>query len=126
MPDGKGGTIRKLRFKVLGEVTAEHRRNKDRKTGKLRVPNDLQKLADELTSAANTNTNSISVLTTIGQFVDGIYLPDKKRLKPASYEALSNRWKCYLKDRIGLASCATTSARTRLNSGVKSIGISHT
>ncbi len=65
MPDGKGGTIRKLRFKVLNEVTAEHRRNKD------------------------------------GQFVDGIYLPDKKRLKPASYEALSNRWKCYLKDRIG-------------------------
>src|SRR5689334_11534761 len=83
--DGSGRTVRKLRFKVLGEVTAEHRRNKDRKTHKLRVPDDIQKLADELTNPANTS--KVSVLTTIGQFVDDVYLPEKKEaLKPGSYE----------------------------------------
>jgi integrase len=96
--DGNG-TVRKLRFKVLGEVTAEHRRNKDRKTQKLRVPDDIQKLADQLTNAANTS--KVSVLTTIGQFVDDVYLPEKKEaLKPGSYEAVVQRWNRHLKARI--------------------------
>jgi integrase len=102
VPDGNGGTVRKLQFKVLGEVTAEHRRNKDRNTGKLRIPDDIQSRADGLMRAANTS--GVSVLTTIGQFVSGIYLPEKKQaLKPSSYEALHNRWHQYLEKR--LASC---------------------
>lgn len=100
VPDGNGGIVRKLRFKVLGPVTAEHRRNKDRKSGKLRIPDDIQQQADKIAGAANSS--NMSVLATIEQFVDSIYLPEKKQaLKPGSYEALSWRWDYYLKKRIG-------------------------
>jgi len=37
---------RKLRFKVLGEVTAVHRARRDRKTKKLRIPEEIQKQAN--------------------------------------------------------------------------------
>ncbi len=99
VPDGNGGTIRKLRFKVLGEVTAEHRRNKDRKTGKLRVPDDIQKEADRIADAANTC--KVSVLCTIEEFVTD-YLKDKKlTLRPGSYSGYTQLWEKYLKPRIG-------------------------
>lgn len=97
--DGNGGTVRKLQFKILGEVTADHRRNKDRSTGKPRVPNDIQQLADDITGATNVGVN---VLTTIKQFVNSVYLPEKKQaLKTSSYETLVKRWHFYLMDRIG-------------------------
>lgn len=97
--DGNGRTARKLRFKVLGEVTAEHRRNKDRSTNKLRVPDDIQEQADEITGAANTF--KVSVLCSIGEFVDGTFLKEKKEaLKPGSYQQLAHVWNRYLNNRI--------------------------
>jgi integrase len=97
-PEGK--QARKMRFKILGDVTAEHRRSKDRTTGKLRVPTGIQQAADEITGAANTSP--VSVLVTIGELAEKQYFPKKKLTwKPSSYETNLNRWKRYLKARIG-------------------------
>jgi integrase len=80
-------------------VTAEHRRNKDRKTGKLRVPDKIQQLADEITHTANTC--KVSVLSTIQQFVTD-YLKDKKpTLRPGTYAGYEQLWEKYLRPRIG-------------------------
>jgi hypothetical protein len=64
---GNGQDKRVMRNKTLGEVTAEHRRSKDRKTGKLRIPDDIQLLADALIEPVRSSP--ASVLTTIGKFV---------------------------------------------------------
>ena len=93
------GEHRKMRFKLLGEVTAEHRRNKDRSTGKLRIPSEIQKAADEITGVANTSP--VSVLLTIGELAETMYFPEKRQSwKPSSAEANLNRCKRYLKDRV--------------------------
>src|ERR1700759_5705106 len=95
VPDGKGGVLRKLRFKVLGEITADHRRNKDRKTGKLRVPDEIQRVADEITHAANKS--SLSALATIEQFVTD-FLEDKKpTVRPGTYNGYVHLWERFLK-----------------------------
>lgn len=49
----ESGPVRKLRSKTLGPVTAEHRRNKDRSTGKLRIPAAIQEQADAIMAAVN-------------------------------------------------------------------------
>ncbi|MGZ4877809.1 MAG: tyrosine-type recombinase/integrase [Candidatus Angelobacter sp.] len=93
------GEQRKMRFKIIGEVTAEHRRNKDRNTSKLRIPPEIKQLADEITGAANTSSHS--VLLTLGELAERIYFPEKKQSwKPSSAEANINRWKRYLKHRV--------------------------
>jgi integrase len=95
----EGGETRRLRFKLLGEVTAEHRRNKHRGTGKLRIPTEIQQAADEITEAANRQP-VVSVLLTIGEFVKD-YLKDKKAvLRPGTYEGYAQLWQKYLKPRI--------------------------
>lgn len=102
VPDGNGGTIRKKQFRVLGPVLPEHNRNKDRKTGKLRIPDDIEAQAYDVMGGVKASANSgVSVLMTVGEFVKTVYLPEKeKALKPASHEALKNRWSRYLENRI--------------------------
>lgn len=58
--------VRKLRYKVLGPVTADHRRNKDRSTGKLRIPPEIQEQADAILAAANGNGPDKAMLSLAG------------------------------------------------------------
>jgi integrase len=97
-PEGK--QARKMRFKILGDVTAEHRRNKDRSTGKLRIPDEIQSAADEITEAANRNPLT-SVMLTIDEFVTE-YLKDKKReIRQGTHDGYTQLWNKYLLPRIG-------------------------
>jgi integrase len=89
---------RKLRFKILGSVTSEHRRNKDRSTKKLRVPAEIQTAADAVMSSVNIHPDGISVLLTIGDLVEKHYLPDaEKYLKESTLQGYKGIWRLYLK-----------------------------
>ncbi|HTC92896.1 MAG TPA: site-specific integrase [Terriglobales bacterium] len=104
VPDGNGGKVRKLRFKILGAVTPEHRRSKERKTGKFRIPAEIQQQADELVKASAEST--MSVLMTVEEAAR-IYFAERKdamlagRMKKRSYTTLEDRWNLYLKNRVG-------------------------
>lgn len=103
----KGHEKRVMRFKVLGDVTAEHRRRKDRRTGRLRIPDEIRMLADSTLEPLKT-TPVVSPLTTIGEFVTE-YLEDRKpepgkdssgKLKPSTHTSYMKLWERYLRDRI--------------------------
>jgi integrase len=88
-----------MRYKPLGDVTAEHRRNKDRKTGKLRIPDEIQLEADGVMESVRTAPPA-SVLTTIGEFVAD-YLKDReKELKVPTYKSYVRLWERYLRSRL--------------------------
>jgi integrase len=88
-----------MRYKRLGDVTAEHRRHKDRKTGRLRIPDEIQLLADAVIEPVRS-APLVSVLTTIGEFVTD-YLKDREaELKIPTYKSYCNLWKRYLKGRL--------------------------
>src|SRR4051794_28897308 len=96
----KGTEERKLRFKVLGSVTAEQRRSKDRLTGKLRIPKEIQALADAIMEPVNSNPSE-SILLTIGELVENEYFPDVERhLKESTAKGYRAIWKLYLKEKI--------------------------
>jgi integrase len=102
------GKKRKLRFKTLGAVLPEHRRTKDRKTGKLRVPDDIQEAADRVLEPINAG--AASVLVTIGDVVgevedgevtSGEYFREaQKSLKPSTFYQYGAIWKRYLRPRV--------------------------
>jgi hypothetical protein len=49
------GDARKLRFKILTPVTSEHRRSRDKKTHKLRIPDEVQAMANAVLGIVNTS-----------------------------------------------------------------------
>ena len=90
-----GAKKRVMRYKPLGDVTAEQRRNKDRKTGKLRIPDEIQLLADAVIEPV-LSAPPTSVLTTIGDFVTD-YLKDREaELKVHTCKSYYNIWERYL------------------------------
>jgi integrase len=124
------GPRRKMRFKVLGDVTEDQRRNKDRKTGKLRIPADIEKAAAATLAPLNALMTN-SVLTTIGQVVGDVvkrcsecrqseaehgnadheYRPEdfatgeyfrhaQKTLKGSTFYAYQHVWRRHLKARV--------------------------
>lgn len=95
-----GQESRKLRFKILGPVTSEHLKNRDRKTRKVRIPAEVQTAADSLLGIVNSAAGE-SVLLTIGDLVENRYLPDiEKATKPATFANYKFLWNRYLKPRI--------------------------
>ena len=82
------GSRRQLRFKSLGEVTAEHRRRKD-SSGKLRIPGEIQEAADEILKPLNDAVRSgINTSHTIGALVEGEYFPDAvSYLRPSTIKS---------------------------------------
>jgi integrase len=94
---------RKLRFKILGSVTAEHRRSRDRVTKKIRIPKEIQGLADAVMVQVNLHPTE-SVLITMGQLVENEYFPDVERhLKESTFNGYKAIWNRYLKHEIGEA-----------------------
>jgi integrase len=94
---------RKLRFKILGPVTAEHRRSRDRVTKKIRIPKEIQGLADAVMVQVNLHPTE-SVLITMGQLVENEYFPDVERhLKESTFNGYKAVWNRYLKHEIGEA-----------------------
>lgn len=49
------GEARKLRFKMLTPVTSEHRKSRERKTGTLRIPDEVQAMANAVLGVVNTS-----------------------------------------------------------------------
>lgn len=97
--DGDGK--RKLRFKILAEVTSLHRKSRDKKTGKLRIPDEVQAAADSVLGVVNTH-QADPYLLTITDLVENRFFPDvEKALKPASIENYKFNWAKYLKPAIG-------------------------
>lgn len=98
------GERRPLRFKILGEVTPEHRRNKDRKTGKLRVPAAIQGQADLLMRPLNPDPQTgfaLAQSVSIGVLVDKEYFPDiEKHKKPSTMKGYRDIWRIHLKQRL--------------------------
>jgi integrase len=91
---------RVMRFRSLTPVTAIHKRSKDRKTGKLKIPAEVQAMANEILAPLKRKP-TLTLTSTIGELVDREYLPHVKiQLKPSSYCAISRRWECYLKARV--------------------------
>jgi integrase len=95
------GSRRHLRFKSLGEVTAEHRRRKD-SSGKLRIPGEIQEAADEILKPLNDAVQSgINTSHTIGALVEGEYFPDAvSYLRPSTIKSYRDIWRIHLKRRI--------------------------
>jgi integrase len=93
------GEKRVMRFRLLGDVTPEHKRSKDRTTGKLRIPDDIQASADEILGVANSK-RGVSALLTIGEFVTE-YLSDRKNsLTRDTHKGYEQLWKQYLSPRV--------------------------
>lgn len=98
-----GAESRKLRFKVLGLVTAEHWRNKDRETGKLRIPKEIEREAKRVMSPVNVGNNPRwqDVLMTIGEFVESYYFPESfVHLKPSTQKGYRDMWRLHLRDKV--------------------------
>lgn len=95
--DGETVT-RKMRFKILGPVTSEHMRNKDRKTGKPRIPADIEAEAKRVMEPVATAP--LSVLATIGTVAQQFMEHKKKTMRHASYAAYSSCWNLHLRDRM--------------------------
>jgi integrase len=104
------GTHRKPRFRVIREVTAADRRNKNRKTGKLCVPRDVQDAVELFIKSVNAGLKvdmAAKANRTIGYLVDQQYFPDKRRLveqgsfKPSTLKGYADIWKLHLEKRIG-------------------------
>jgi integrase len=92
---------RKVCFKVLGPVTAEHERNKDRSTGKLRVPREIRLEAERVMQPVNSG-QAVSVLMAIGELVERHYFPEAfSYLKPSTQKGYRDIWKLHLRDRVG-------------------------
>ena len=97
--EGEKGA-RKLRFKILREATAEDRKSRDRKTGKLRIPADVQGAADAIVRVVITKSEPY--LLTIADLVEKRYFPDVEAvLRSSSMENYICLWNRYLKPRIG-------------------------
>lgn len=62
--------VRKLRYKTLGPVTSDHRRNKDRSTGKLRIPAEIQEAADSILAGANGASPDKSLMALAGMMME--------------------------------------------------------
>jgi len=95
--------VRVLKFKVLDDVTADHRRNRDRKTGKLRIPPEVAKKAQDILEPLNLADSPAETATMkIGKLVDEYFekIVDPHR-KPSTAKAYKDIWRCHLKHRIG-------------------------
>jgi integrase len=98
MPEGEK---RVMRFKSLGPVTAEHERRKDKTTGKIKVPKEIQVLADTIL-APLASAPPVSLLYTIRELVENDYLPDVERtLKPSTSHCYQAIWQLHLKYKVG-------------------------
>jgi integrase len=98
-----GEPVRVMKFKVLDLVTAEDRRNRDRKTGRLRVPPAIAKRAEDLLEAINlsdspTATATMTISTLVDDYFKKIVVPYRK---PSTAKAYKDIWRCHLKHRIG-------------------------
>jgi integrase len=89
--NGQGGVERKMRFKILGPVTSEHKRTPKR------IPQDIQALAAELVEPVNSGSVA-SVLLTIGQIVEEYF--KNKQFKPSTETGYNKIWKRYLQAKM--------------------------
>src|SRR5579871_2075683 len=91
------------RFKVLADVTAEHRRNKDRTSGKLRIPPEIAKMAQDILEPINlasgpAETAIMTIGTLVNQYFEKIVEPHRK---PSTLKCYRDIWRVHLKHRIG-------------------------
>lgn len=87
----EGGIRRKMRFKTLGPVTAEHKRNSKR------IPPEIQAKANEYLEPVNSGAMS-SALLTIGQLIEEYFR--NKHFKPSTESGYKKIWQRYLQARL--------------------------
>jgi integrase len=97
----KGEPVRVMKFRVLGEVTAEHRRSRDRKTGKLRVPDEITNEAQKFLEPLNLASGPVATVTmTIGELVKHYFDKIKPHRKPSTFKSYQDIWRCHFKNRL--------------------------
>jgi integrase len=93
-PVGEGGVVQTLlKARRLAPVDAEHK-----------TKASVRRLADEVLEPIQHRNVSPLFVTTLGDFVDRLYLPwVKQQKRPSTYRAYSQMWDAYLKDECGSA-----------------------
>lgn len=106
----ENGTRRQQRFRRVREVTPADQRSKNRKTGKLYIPDDVQENVEEIMRSANQGLRvsaEAKANPTIGYLVEKSYFPERERLvqqqsvKPSTLKGYRDIWNLHLKNRIG-------------------------
>jgi len=92
--DATGKITRKAKFKLLGPVLPEHKRNTKR------IPPEIQAAAERILGPVNSGKVQ-NVLLTVGELVENEYFPHAAlRLKASSLQVCKDRWNRYLKNRV--------------------------
>ncbi len=89
-----------MRFKILGDVTAEHRRSKDKRRGRVRVPPEIRAQADQILETINLAPSASATMTIRELFNDYIAKKEPHR-KPSTVKAWRDIWRRHLNHRIG-------------------------
>jgi integrase len=104
------GMRRQQRFRVIRELTAADQRSKNRKTGKLYIPDDVQETVEEIMRRVTQGLRlgvEAQANPTIEYLVEKSYFPERERLvqqqsvKPSTLKGYRDIWNLHLRNRIG-------------------------